>query len=379
MTVGVPLSCGPANRELNLLMVGILSPGRWISERGAVARVGSEVAVLGDSALLVHGSVGYGLVSDTVRSSLAAAGVAVTEVQHSGYCGAASVERLAGPARAGGYHAVIGVGGGRVLDVSKGVAHALDLPFVLVPTSPATCSASTTVIVDYTPEGAHIGGRAVPRPAAASLIDPELLAAAPDRLLVSGIADALAKAVEVRSATSRIPDPAPSTIAAFALCDALQDMLFKHSADAVAGGASRELIAEVSVLWPGLIGTLAGEQARLAAAHSVHNALTILTGSHASMHGELVGFGILVQHVLAGDATALEKTAAWFAEIGCPADLEALGCGEYVADAGARERVLRRACDSVPLTAAFPGIEPSALAAAVARADEVAGAVARAA
>lgn len=79
------------------------------------------------------------------------------------------------------------------------------------------------------------------------------------------------------------------------------------------------------------------------------------------MHGELVGFGILVQHVLSGDDAALEKTAAWFAEIGCPSDLEALGCGEYAADAGARETVLRRACDSVPLTAAFPGIEPKAL------------------
>src|SRR5690606_26937651 len=253
-------------------MVGILSPGRYINERGAVARVGAEVAVFGDSALVVHGSVGLGIVGDTVRSELAAAGVRHTEVQYSGYCGAANVDRLVEPARARSYHAVVGVGGGRALDVSKAVAYALDLPFVLIPTSPATCSASTTVIVDYTPEGAHIGGRSVPRPAAASLIDPELLARAPDRLLVSGIADALAKAVEVRSATSRIDKPASSTLAAFALCDELESLLFAHAAEAVAAGAGsagsaagsaagaaagsvRELIAETSVLWPGLIGT----------------------------------------------------------------------------------------------------------------------------
>src|SRR5690606_32039081 len=178
---------------------------------------------------------------------------------------------------------------------------------------------------DYTPEGAHIGGRPVQRAASASLIDPELLARAPDRLLVSGIVDALAKAVEVRSATSRIDRPATSTLAAFALCDELEEMLFADAAKAVAagpdsvgsdGGHVRELIAETAVLWPGLIGTLAGEQARLAAAHSVHNALTILDGSHASLHGELVGFGILVQHTLAQNDAALERTAAWFAEIG---------------------------------------------------------------
>ena len=48
------------------------------------------------------------------------------------------------------------------------------------------------------------------------------------------------------------------------------------------------------------------------------------------------------------------------------ADLDALGCGEYLTSSDARERVLRRACDSVPMTAGFPGIEPRALAAAMA-------------
>ena len=362
-------------------MVGILTPGRYVSEPGAVSRVGPETATLGRSALIVHGAVGYGLVADTVRSSLSEAGVSYTEVEHAGYCGAANVERLVLPARAQQQQVVIGVGGGRVLDVSKAVAEALELPYILVPTSPATCSASTTIIVDYTPEGAHIGGRPVQRAASASLVDPELLASAPDRLLVSGIVDALAKAVEVRSATSRIARPAPSTVAAFALCDELEAMLFAHAAEAVAAGPAandggeaahrREHLAEASVLWPGLIGTLAGEQARLAAAHSVHNALTILPGSHASLHGELVGFGILVQHALADDMEALERTAAWFAAIGCPADLDALGCGEYLTSSEARDRVLRRACDSVPMSAAFPGIDPGRLGTAMARANEV--------
>ena len=362
------------------MKVGILSPGRYINEPGAVARIGAEAAVFGNSALLIHGSVGMGVVGETVRSELAASGVRVVELEHSGYCGAASVERLVERARTTGYDLVVGVGGGRVLDVSKAVAQALDLPFALVPTSPATCSASTTVIVDYTPEGAHIGGRSVPRPAAVSLIDPELLARAPDRLLVSGIVDALAKAIEVRSATTRIDKPASSTLAAFALCDELESLLFARAAAGVAagpdslgseGGDVRELLAETAVLWPGLIGTLAGEQARLAAAHSVHNALTILPGSHASLHGELVGFGILVQHALAGQDDALERTAAWFADIGCPADLEALGCGEYLTSAGARDRVLVRACESVPMMAAFPGIDSRGLAAAMARANDV--------
>ena len=57
--------------------------------------------------------------------------------------------------------------------------------------------------------------------------------------------------------------------------------------------------------------------------------------------------------------------------VGCPADLEALGCGEYLRSAEARDSVLRRACESVPMTAAFPGIEPGDLAEAMARANDV--------
>lgn len=362
-------------------MVGLLSPSRYVSEPGAISRVGAEATKFGDMALVIHGSVGMGLVGDTVRSELSAAGVRFFEVESTGHCGSAYLERLLAPLRTSVYNVVVGVGGGRVLDVSKAVAEALNLPFILIPTSPATCSASTTVIVDYTPEGAHFGGRPVQRSAAAALIDPELLARVPNRLLVSGIVDALAKAVEVRSATSRIHRPVPSTLAAFTLCDELELMLFADAAQAVAAGSDpagrgegfelRERLAETSVLWPGLIGTLAGEQARLAAAHSVHNALTILPGSHASLHGELVGFGILVQHALAKNDVALERTAAWLAEIGSPADLESLGCGAYLVSGEARERVLRRACDSVPMSAAFPGIDPSRLAAAVARANDV--------
>lgn len=365
-------------------MSGILSPGNYISERGAAGMAGAAVAAAGKSVLLVHGDVGYGLIRDELLAGLAAAGVSVTEVKHEGYCGEASSRRLADPGRAAGCDVVLSVGGGRVLDTGKSAAAELGVPCVLIPTSPSTCSASSAVVVDYTPDGTHIGGRMV-KPTVASLIDPELLAAAPDRLLVSGIADALAKALEVRLGVERIDRPGAEVVAAVTLCDELERILFENAVDAVragpqgrgepgsAGGSQRELVAEASVLWPGLIGSLAGERARLAAAHAMHNALTKLPGSHASLHGELISFGILVQLVLQErDDDALEKTAAWFADLGCPSDLEALGCGAFLTDEAARTMVLERACGMAPMVATFPDIDPSRLEAAMRRADRVA-------
>lgn len=369
-------------------MSGILSPGRYISERGAASLAGSEVAAVGTSVLLVHGEVGYGLVRDALLAGLSAAGVAVTEVMHEGYCGEAGSRRLADRGRAAGCDVVLGVGGGRVLDTSKSAADELDVPCVLVPTSPSTCSASSAVVVDYALDGTHIGGRMM-RPTVAALIDPELLARAPDRLLVAGIADALAKVVEVRLGITRIERPGAEVVAAAALCDKLEALLRENAVAAVAAGAEpvgtttavadeagrsqRELVAEACVLWPGLIGSLAGERARLAAAHAMHNALTMLPGSHVSLHGELISYGVLVQLALEErDDDALERTAAWFADLGCPADLEALGCGAFLADAATRASVLERACGMVPMQATFPGITAAELEGAMRRADEVA-------
>ena len=45
----------------------------------------------------------------------------------------------------------------------------------------------------------------------------------------------------------------------------------------------------------GLIGGIGGAKCRTAAAHAIHNGLTQLDFSNKALHGEIVGFGILVQ------------------------------------------------------------------------------------
>jgi glycerol dehydrogenase-like iron-containing ADH family enzyme len=127
------------------------------------------------------------------------------------------------------------------------------------------------------------------------------------------------------------------------------------------------------VLWPGLIGALASEEAKLAAAHAVYNALTLLPGSRSFLHGELMTLGVLTQLVLEGrDADTIERTANLFSRLGCPAGLSQLGCEAYATDADARWAVLERACALPSLRASFPGIGPADLDDAIMLADEAA-------
>ena len=53
--------------------------------------------------------------------------------------------------------------------------------------------------------------------------------------------------------------------------------------------------AEACALTAGVMGGLGGARCRTVAAHAVHNGLTQLPACHNAMHGEKVGFGILVQ------------------------------------------------------------------------------------
>ena len=52
---------------------------------------------------------------------------------------------------------MVGVGGGKIMDLAKSIAHMAELPVVNIPTQAATCAAYTPMSVMYTEEGAAYG------------------------------------------------------------------------------------------------------------------------------------------------------------------------------------------------------------------------------
>ena len=127
----------------------LISPTHYVTGHGATQLVGSVAGRYGARAMLVHGAVGYPLVEDVVASSLAGAALAVTTAGHAGPCTQEAVEAHAQAARSFSAEVVVGIGGGRVLDTAKGVAEAINRSCVTVPTSPATCAATTAAVVYY--------------------------------------------------------------------------------------------------------------------------------------------------------------------------------------------------------------------------------------
>jgi len=369
-----------------------VAPAAWLRSDDAIEALAWHLVdgMREPAVLLIHGSVGYPVVRDRLEAALAAAGAKAVRMLHEGPCTAQAIDDLAAAAAGGGVRAVLGVGGGRVLDVAKGAALTARLPFAALPTSPATCAATAATVVRYDEHGAHVDVLEGGPVAAACVLDAGVLASVPDRLLAAGVVDAWAKVHEVRLTGARAGTGAAasaSTRAALALVDDLAALLHAHAADALAAGpggardpslwASRRLVAEAVVAYPGLIGGLAGADAKLALAHPLQDALTHLPGAHAALHGEKVGFGTLVQLRVAGlngradeseRVASFREEAARYAALGVRCHLEALGCGD-ARSAPADAALVRRTLADPSVATALPALGFDELLAAVREVD----------
>jgi glycerol dehydrogenase len=281
-----------------------------------------------------------------LSASLQAEGLETYEAALRYDCCEEDLEPLAQQAVAAGVDGVIAAGGGKVLDAGKLLADRLGLPCITVPTSAATCAGWTALANVYSPQGAFCHDVALRRCPELLVFDHDLVAAAPARTLASGIADAVAKWYEASVSSGGSSDGLIQQ--AVQMARVLRDQLLLDGQAAVAqpGSEAWVRVAEACGLSAGVIGGIGGAPCRTVAAHAVHNGLTQLSACHGMLHGEKVGFGILVQlrleEVLGGSqlaAQARRQLLPFFAELGLPCTLADLGL------AGASLAELQLVCD----------------------------------
>jgi glycerol dehydrogenase len=284
-----------------------------------------------------------------LAGELATAGLSPhpAELRHD--CCEEDLQPLAQVLKDSGADAVLAVGGGKVLDAGKLLAHRHGLPCITVPTSAATCAGWTALANLYSPEGAFRGDVALERCPDLLVFDHSLVRQAPVRTLASGIADAMAKWYEASVSSGHSNDGLVQQ--AVQMARVLRDQLMLEAETALAepGGEPWVRVAEACGLTAGLIGGIGGARCRTVAAHAVHNGLTQLAASHGHLHGEKVGFGILVQlrleEQLGGNRLAEQarrQLLPLFTRLGLPVTLPDLGLGE--ASLAELEEVCRFAC-----------------------------------
>ncbi len=316
------------------------APSRYTQGEGATQSLGPEMAFLGltGPALIVAGKSAIALLSDVWRKTLRDAGYAYEVAPFGGECCVGEIEKVKAEAREQKAGVIVGAGGGKTLDTARAAAADLLLPFVSCPTiasSDAPCSAISIV---YTPEGVFQECRIFRRNPDLVLVDTEVIARSPARLLVAGMGDALATWFEAKTCADggvRNMRGGASTRSALALAELCYRTLLEDGTDALAAigtqtaTASLEHIVEANTLLSGL----GFESSGLAAAHAVHNGLTAVPQTRPFLHGEKVAFGVLVQLMLERQPDAVVQQVLRFSTaVGLPVSLDEIGLGRITPD-----------------------------------------------
>ncbi len=309
------------------------APLRYVQGDGVTERLAAEMAGLGISGpvLVVGGRSAVATLAPVWAKAMAAAGWHHRVRGFGGECTAAEIDALAAEARSLGARAIVGAGGGKCLDAARAAATAVGLPFVSCPTVASTDAPTSALSVVYTAAGAVESYRIHGRNPDLVIVDSGVIVRAPVRYLVAGMGDALSTWYEGRAAAAaRRPNMrgGAATEAALALARHCRDVVLADGEAAVVAAAAQRVTPEVERIIEAntLLSGLGFESAGLAAAHAVHNGLTVLPGTHAILHGEKVAFGTLVQLVLDGTpADEFVAVVRFCRAVGLPTTLAQLG------------------------------------------------------
>ena len=225
---------------------------------------------------------------------------------------------------------VIGVGGGALLDTAKAVARRLGVPVVAIPTIAATCAAWTPLSVWYNDAGQALQFEVFDDANFLVLVEPHIILKAPAEYLLAGIGDTLAKwyeAVVLAPQSENLPLTVRLGInGALAIRDVLLSRSEEALADQQRGEATQAFrdVVDAIIAGGGMVGGLGERYTRVAAAHAVHNGLTVLPQTEKYLHGTKVAYGILVQSALLGQDDVLAELVAPYQRFTLPTTLREL-------------------------------------------------------
>lgn len=318
-------------------------PGKYIQGEGVLGEIGSLICSLGaKKPMIVWGTRARAASSALVLGSIKNAGIDFSEHPFCGECTHEEAEIIQGEIKSKGCDIVVGIGGGKCLDVAKGAAAHLGLRVICSPTV-CSCDAPTSACsVWYDVEGVCVGFDLWPFNPDVVICDTGVMVTAPEHMLKAGIADALATYLEARASNSTHAFTCAGgtpTLTVMALSKLCFDTLFETAEAglcAVRAGvvtpAFDKLVEACS-----LLSGIGWESGGLCTAHVLGNNLSAFPEAHHHMHGEKVSFGIITQLMLDPDEEMSEayEVVDFMIELGLPVTFEELSM-----ESVSRERLL---------------------------------------
>ncbi|SDI53018.1 iron-containing alcohol dehydrogenase family protein [Dolosicoccus paucivorans] len=252
--------------------------------------------------------------------------VEATFTEFNGECSFEEGDRLTELAKEHNVDAIVGIGGGKTMDVIKLVANKIDIDFVQIPTIAATCAAWAPLSVVYTEDGEYIDFYEFTRCARAVIVDPRVLIKADAKFFLAGLTDTLAKWYE-GSIQLESMERTPNLELGYQAMKICYDFIMKDAKEALEAIYTQRInqsfvnLLDVIFATAGSVGGYADYYGRQAGAHAVHNGLTHLPEVKEFLHGTLVGYGILVQLALEEKWADVDEVLALYNDLDLPCRL----------------------------------------------------------
>ena len=227
--------------------------------------------------------------------------------------------------------AILAIGGGKAIDVSKVVGDRLGIPVFSVATIASTCAAVTKISILHNPDGSFREILKLKEPPVHCFIDSEIIAASPAEYFWAGMGDAMAKHVECNfSAKNDVLDFASE------YGRLVSELCFKpmieHGAaayEAVKRHENSDAVEQVIlsiIVATGSVSVAVHPDYNSAVAHALYYGLTVREWMERKhLHGEIVSYGTLIQLIVDEQWENLEKVFRFNRSVGLPTRLADLG------------------------------------------------------
>lgn len=312
------------------------SPSRYIQGQNEIENLCTYSETYGGNLLIITDNFAKKTVENIVFKN--DNNTKITYCNFNGECSINEINRIIEICKNNNCDVIAGIGGGKVLDTTKAVSYQINKPVIIVPTIASTDAPCSSLSVIYKKSGEIEKYLYLKQSPNIVLVDTCVICKAPTRLLVAGMGDALSTYFEARACKDS--DATNSfggkiSLSAMALAKLCYDTLLKKGALAKSDVEKNictknvEDIIETNIYLSGI----GFESGGLAAAHAIHNALTVIPKTYKSLHGEKIAFCTLVQLVLENaDILEIKEMVGFCSAVGLPTTLQQIGIDKIEED-----------------------------------------------
>ena len=313
------------------------SPAKYVQGFGILKNLNQFLQGMGKNLLVVLSEAGTKRMETDLKTCFDNTDYTLHYEIFCGECSMLQVQRLTNAASENGCTAVIGIGGGKILDAAKSVSHFTGLPSVIIPTVASTDAPCSSISVLYKENGEfdhYLYLNSCPN---LVLVDTAVIAKAPAKLLVAGMGDAMATWFEARACRASNSDnqvggkPTQTATNLAAMCWQLlqrNGAMAKLAAEHQVCTEALETIVEVNTY----LSSVGFESGGLAAAHAIQKGFTYIPELHSRYHGDKVAFCTLTQLVLENAQEDIQDVLKFCRSVGLPMCFADLGYTEINTD-----------------------------------------------